>query len=156
MENWSRGNTCVVWIICIVRVCLKTWKRTSVRSRIEHSLISRWVKPWRRSLVHADVNWVKGLPRLDLCRKIRMHKLLLLNLSCFLELTARRNLFAVRLLWAAGDLPFRVFDHLRSNVSSAICLTQPYLSHDSEPSGESCILVTACENPLVRRTEALH
>ena len=34
-------------------------------------------------------------------------------------------------------------------MSSAICVRQSYLYHDSEPSGEGCISVTGCENPLV-------
>jgi len=67
---------------CIVGVRLETWKRTSVqswivRSWIVHSLLSRWIKPRERPLVHADVYWVKGLPGLNGRREIRMHKLLL-------------------------------------------------------------------------------
>ena|SRR4029077_2009785 len=89
LEDRSGENT------CIVRVRLKTWKRTSIHGLVvdrlvKHRLISGGVHPWEWPLAHADIKWIEVLPRMNGRREIRMHELLLfLNFELFRELTAR-------------------------------------------------------------------
>src|SRR5882724_7225647 len=79
----------------VVGVGLETCKRVPVHRWIlhrwiAHGLIGARIKPGVRPLVHADVNGIEVLPRLNGRREIRMHKLLLLNFLDFLRaLTVR-------------------------------------------------------------------